>query len=79
MKNIHILPTDKPSRLRYNLSNALVLTKQSYRDYGKQVNRHIYITSNEEIKEGDWYIRTDTDSLFNTLKGSNINIVKKSS
>jgi hypothetical protein len=50
-KNIHILPTDKPSRLRYNLSNVLVLTKESYRDYGKQVNQNIYITSDEEIKE----------------------------
>jgi hypothetical protein len=55
MKNIHVLPTDKPSRLRYNLSNVLVLTKEPYRDYSKQVNQNIYITSDEEIKEGDWY------------------------
>ena len=54
MKNIRVLPTDKPSRLRYNLSNVLVLTKEPYRDYGKQVNQNIYITSDEEIKEGDW-------------------------
>jgi type II secretory ATPase GspE/PulE/Tfp pilus assembly ATPase PilB-like protein len=51
MKNIHVLPTDKPSRLRYNLSNVLVLTKEPYRDYSKQVNQNIYITSDEEIKE----------------------------
>jgi hypothetical protein len=64
MKNIHVLPTDKPSRLRYNLSNVLVLTKESYRDYGKQVNQNIYITSDEEIKEGDWVIALDTDIVF---------------
>jgi hypothetical protein len=56
MKNIHVIPTDKPSRLRYNLSNVLALTKEPYRDYSKQVNQHIYITSDEEIKEGDYFI-----------------------
>jgi hypothetical protein len=63
MKNIHVLPTDKPSRLRYNLSNVLVLTKEAYSDYRKQVNKNIYITSDEEIKEGDWYLDT-----FNTQR-----------
>lgn len=58
MKNIHLLSTDKPSRLRYNLSNILVLTKEYYGDYGKQVNQHIYITSDEEIKDGDWFIHS---------------------
>ena len=55
MKNIHILPTDKETRLY--LSN-----------YGKELNlashpktlystgQHIYITSNEEIKARDWFI-----------------------
>jgi hypothetical protein len=54
MKNIHVLPTDKPSRLRYNLSNVLVLTKEPYRDYSKQANQNIYITNDEEIKEGGY-------------------------
>jgi hypothetical protein len=54
-RNLWVIPTDKPSRLRYNLSNVLVLTKEPYRDYSKQVNQNIYITSDEEIKEGDWY------------------------
>jgi hypothetical protein len=64
MKNIHVLPTDKPSRLRYNLSNVLVLTKEPYRDYSKQVNQHIYITSDEEIKDvrphkGKWQLEQE--------------------
>jgi hypothetical protein len=54
MKNIFLLPTYQPSRLRYNLSNVLVFTNESYRDYGQEVNQNIYITSDEEIKEGDW-------------------------
>ena len=61
MKNIHLLPTDKASRLRYNLSNVLVFTKELYRDYGKEANQHIYITSDEEIKDlrphkGKWQL-----------------------
>jgi hypothetical protein len=58
MKNIHIIQTDKPSRLRYNLSNQLVLTKESYKvNYGEEANQHIYITSDEDIKEGDWVVK----------------------
>ena len=64
MKNIHILPTDKPSRLRYNLSNILVLTKEAYRDYRKQVNQNIYITSDEEIKEKDWVFDIFLQAVF---------------
>jgi len=59
MKNVHILPTEKPSRLRYNLSNVLALTKEPYRDYSKQVNQNIYITNDEEIKDGDWFLTDD--------------------
>jgi len=52
MKNIHILPTDKPSRLyidnkgKYNLEIGQVDFKTF---------KNIYITSDEEIKEGNWY------------------------
>ena len=53
MKNIHVLQTDKPSELYINMqgilskSNSLLLRLKS---------RHIYITSDEDIKEGDWFI-----------------------
>jgi len=52
MKNIHILPTNKPSRLIKAYNNKLLLTNvdiQSLRD-GYQF-QSIYITSDEEIKE----------------------------
>ena len=60
MKNIHILPTNKPSRLVkiYNDVNRETFTlkldvevNDSFKEY---VN--IYITSDEEIKNRDWYI-----------------------
>jgi hypothetical protein len=51
MKNIHILSTDKPSRLHLN-NSGLVLCDFNF---GKNTinGQHIYITNDEEIKEGD--------------------------
>jgi hypothetical protein len=51
-KNIHILPTDKPSKLFVFMNKLMVIGKVST-DNGN-ANRHIYITSDGEIKEGDW-------------------------
>jgi hypothetical protein len=69
MKNIHVLPTDKLSRL-HKIGNELGLTDKPNNNFlAKQQN--IYITSDEEIKEGDWYyyfghiVKYDSDE--NTL------------
>ena len=53
MKNIHILPTDKPSRLWVNnlLQGKLELSKEAM---PYNTSQNIYITSDEEIKDGDW-------------------------
>ena len=56
MKNIHVLPTDKPSRL-YSYKNKLFLTTESHLHSTSMKYQNIYITSDEEIKEGDWFIR----------------------
>jgi len=51
MKNIHILPTDQPSRLWIDtITGKLVLDKEPNTLH----SQHIYITSDEEIKEGNW-------------------------
>jgi hypothetical protein len=57
MKNIHLIPTDKPSRLVKNINNELKLTIQTLPkdDEIGCYPQHIYITSDEEIKERDWY------------------------
>jgi hypothetical protein len=59
MKNIHIIPTDQPSRLIIysTLLNDLRLLDEPNSDWKHK--RHIYITSNEEIKEGDWFVTDD--------------------
>ena len=51
MKNIHVLPTDKSSRLSIK-DGILILHRLQWR----KGTHHIYITSYEEIKEGDWCI-----------------------
>jgi hypothetical protein len=67
-RNLWVIPTDKPSRLRYNASNVLVLTEESYRDYNKLDNQHIYITSDEEIKNGDYFLDPRFPSMMIPLK-----------
>ena len=52
MKNLHILPTDKPSRLHLK-SDGFYLTKEENSFIPYSYPKNIYITSDEEIKEGD--------------------------
>ena len=54
MKNIHLLPTEKPSKL-FKDGEKLKLDIESY---GVN-NQHIYITSDEEIKIDDYYLGND--------------------
>jgi hypothetical protein len=54
MKNIHVLPTEKPSRL-FKVSGELKLTR-NFDFYNGSEYQNIYITSDEEIKEGDYVI-----------------------
>jgi len=63
MKNIHILPTDKPSRLGLCNNQLTFLPKHQnilvgHKDY-TTIYQNIYITSDEEIKEGDWFYDND--------------------
>jgi hypothetical protein len=62
MKNIRVLPTDKPSRIYLIKSNnKLGITSNNpefTENFGSGTqNQYIYITSDEKIKEGDWMIR----------------------
>ena len=54
-KNIHILPAYKPSRLYKNTELGFMLLAPIGHETGvyNGSNQHIYITSDEEIKEGD--------------------------
>jgi hypothetical protein len=56
MKNIHIIPTNKPSRLAKHSSGSFHIVSYIAHKKGlyKMTNQHIYITNDEEIKGGDW-------------------------
>jgi len=61
MKNIHLLPTEKPSRLVKNDLGIVINENfdKSILDLIQAKFVNIYITSDEEIREGDWYLYTD--------------------
>jgi ribosomal protein S17 len=55
-----VLPTDKPSRL-FKFANQLhldTIPKEYYKKY------NIYITSDEEIKDGDWVLNIEENTIF---------------
>ena len=55
MKNLHLLPTEKPSILgRFIDTNNLFLRVTNDIPRGENIN--IYITSDEQIKDGDWVV-----------------------
>jgi hypothetical protein len=64
--NIHVLPTNKPSRL-YAYNGELGLAKLIQYGSDSIVNQNIYITSSEEIKEGD-YVITPTNDIIQWAK-----------
>ena len=60
MKNIHVLP------IKY-LKGKIYRNKKGFLSFGNLEYRKntyaIYITPNEEIKEGDWVLNTNTNSI----------------
>jgi hypothetical protein len=67
MKNVHLLPTDKPSRLGYltkkgkEVFNNLVLFDMLMPNILDSENQNIYITNDEEIKIDDYYLGEDNN------------------
>jgi hypothetical protein len=61
MKNIHLLPTDKPSRLCYDKDDNLLFAPNAGWNIADG-KKNIYITNDEEIKERDWVLYTNPNS-----------------
>jgi hypothetical protein len=67
MKNIHVLPTEKPSPLMIEDGKLFYSKSFGFNKFNETINfRHInnqniYITSDEEIKEGDWVFDNDAN------------------
>ena len=62
MKNIHVLPTDKPSRL-LKFANQLIFDKET--EVKDKRNQHIYITNDGEIKEGEYQLYNQLGNFDN--------------
>jgi hypothetical protein len=75
MENIHLLPTDKPSRLHI-WEDKPQLCEIEYSHTRNTLN--IYITSDEEIKEGDWCYDKLLNFIFKTDNYTNFNYVNQS-
>ena len=72
MKNLHLIPTDKPSRVYKHLGRELKHTVRYFEQKGLLcINQNIYITSDEEIKEGDWCYAILSKQVF---KNANPNL-----
>ena len=64
MKNIHILPTGKASNLLFEKISNRYYTNSRRKENTKNIqNQNIYITNDEEIKEGDWVITPTNDII----------------
>ena len=61
MKNLFLLPTEKPSRISLHTTGLYNLACELYENSTNFSNRHIYITSNEEIKAGDYRLNIQRD------------------
>jgi hypothetical protein len=74
MKNIHVLPTDKPSRLSILNSGKLNFGAEFISSSNTKA-QNIYITSDEEIKGGDWVKNISFEEPIFKLDGNGITYV----
>ena len=69
MKNIHVLATSQPSTLIKDIwKNTFSLVEDFDTNHTDFKAQHIYITSDEEIKEGDWFYNPATKEALYASK-----------
>jgi hypothetical protein len=67
MKNLHLISTEKYSSLVYSTNKYGGLFKSQYYTPMKEMGdsyKNIYITNEEEIKEGDYFWKPDCNMIF---------------
>jgi hypothetical protein len=63
MKNLHLLQTDKPSRLILQGIELLISKYMEENEGFSELNQYLYITNDEEIKERDWHLNIVTNKI----------------
>lgn len=68
MKNIHVLPTDKPSKIGQSIFDKSLHFNPIFYELEKErvIPQNIYITSDEKVKEGDWVLSFLEDEIYGT-------------
>jgi len=64
MKNLHLLKTDKPSRLIKFFTNNYHLSKEILPIQDEEQYNNIYITDDSDIREGNWVYSEARNTLF---------------
>lgn len=81
MKNIHLLPTDKPSQLFHYIERPdkfFLDLKRERIPVSTVIHKNIYITNDEEIKDVCWVLDIRTNEKFKAGTGyNNQNHIKK--
>ena len=72
MKNLNLLPTDKPSSLIIYNSKLKLVNYPVITPSGNQ--KHVYITSDEEIKDNTWVLNIVNGVIYKTYSGNNFNL-----
>lgn len=74
MKNIFLLNTNGPSKLYHHSNGELQLRFNIFKsDEYSGSNQHMYIISDEQIKEGDWHINLSTGEIEKASRNLSIN------
>jgi hypothetical protein len=71
MKNIHVIPTDKPSRLFKDDFDKYFISINIDQEQNHFKPQNIYITNDEEIKEGDWLFANQGANKIVEIKEGN--------
>jgi hypothetical protein len=80
MRNIHLLPTDKSSRLYLGDNGNFVFGMMQTSIQSRNddfTNQNISITNDEEIKEGDWSFNEYQKTILRFNAGVGIGLCKK--
>lgn len=67
-KNIHLLPTDKPSRLLKTMPKGNLILSKSITSGSHWKNQNIYITSDDVIKEEYWALNVGNNEVIYITK-----------
>jgi len=76
MKNIHLIPTENPSRLLKDDFGKYFISINIDQEQNHFKPQHIYITNDEEIKVGDWCIYHSGEVIKYLVKVNTDNLKK---